>query len=169
MQEVIISIQPEWCRKIISGEKTLEIRKNRPDCDLPFKCYIYCTKKDGGLYLYGRQLSGLVVGEFVCDSVEEFGVPYPAWQKDLPAKFIVNSCLSYFDLHRYALDSNDCNLFAWHIKDLKLYEDGVQVNNFLNRNGDILKRAPQSWCYCIRNHSGRLIVKDTILAEGSVG
>ena len=27
MQEVMISIRPEWCRKIISGEKTLEIRK----------------------------------------------------------------------------------------------------------------------------------------------
>ena len=79
--------------------------------------------------MYGRQLSGFVVGECVCDSIEEFGVPYPAWQKDLPAKFVVNSCLSYYDLHRYALVSNDCNLFAWHIKDLKLYEEGVQVNN----------------------------------------
>lgn len=27
---VLISIRPEWVEKILAGEKTLEIRKNRP-------------------------------------------------------------------------------------------------------------------------------------------
>lgn len=27
---VLISIRPEWCQKIASGEKTIEVRKNRP-------------------------------------------------------------------------------------------------------------------------------------------
>lgn len=38
---VLISIRPEWCEKIISGEKTIEVRKTRPKMDTPFKCYIY--------------------------------------------------------------------------------------------------------------------------------
>ncbi len=30
MKSVLIGIRPEWCEKIASGEKTLEVRKNRP-------------------------------------------------------------------------------------------------------------------------------------------
>lgn len=44
MKSVLISIRPEWCAKIASGEKTVEVRKTRPKMNPPFKCYIYCTK-----------------------------------------------------------------------------------------------------------------------------
>lgn len=40
---VMLSIRPKWCEKIVSGEKTIEVRKTRPKLDTPFKCYIYCT------------------------------------------------------------------------------------------------------------------------------
>ena len=43
-KSVLISIRPKWCEKIISGEKTIEVRKNRPKLETPFKCYIYCTQ-----------------------------------------------------------------------------------------------------------------------------
>ncbi len=46
MKAVLISIRPKWCEKIISGEKTIEVRKTRPKMDTPFKCYIYCTKPE---------------------------------------------------------------------------------------------------------------------------
>ena len=37
---VLISIQPEWCKKIITKEKTVEIRKTMPSViSEPFKCY----------------------------------------------------------------------------------------------------------------------------------
>ena len=45
MKTVMISIRPEWCEKIASGEKTIEVRKTRPKIEPPFKCYIYCTKQ----------------------------------------------------------------------------------------------------------------------------
>lgn len=42
---VLLSIRPEWCSRIFSGLKTVEIRKTRPvSLKEPFKCYIYCTK-----------------------------------------------------------------------------------------------------------------------------
>lgn len=41
---VMVSIHPEWCYKIATGEKTAEIRKTSPKLNTPFKCYIYCTK-----------------------------------------------------------------------------------------------------------------------------
>lgn len=43
MKAVLISIRPEWARKILNGSKTVEIRKTAPKCGVPFKCYIYCT------------------------------------------------------------------------------------------------------------------------------
>lgn len=96
---VLISIRPKWCEKIARGEKTIEVRKNRPRLKTPFKCYIYCTKprerlstilKDGDenygeiyrgkpvfiktndpddFYAYGHSCA--VIGEFVCDDVFE--------------------------------------------------------------------------------------------------
>lgn len=34
---VLLSIRAEWCVKILNGEKTVEIRKNRPKLKPPFK------------------------------------------------------------------------------------------------------------------------------------
>ena len=94
---VMISIRPKWCRKICSGEKTIEVRKTRPKLEPPFKCYIYCTKakerligilKDGdenygetyhGKPVFIKQDEGSVcdmwgnrqkvIGEFTCDRI----------------------------------------------------------------------------------------------------
>lgn len=44
MKAIMISIQPEWVEKILNKEKTIEIRKTIPKCELPVKVYIYCTK-----------------------------------------------------------------------------------------------------------------------------
>ena len=52
MKSVLISIRPQWCEKIASGEKTIEVRKTAPK-KVPFKCYIYMTQgtyKDLGSY-----------------------------------------------------------------------------------------------------------------------
>ena len=49
MKAIMISIQPQWVDKILNGEKTIEIRKTMPKCELPCKVYIYCTN---GYMLY---------------------------------------------------------------------------------------------------------------------
>lgn len=49
MKSVMISIQPQWVEKILNGEKTIEIRKTMPKCELPIKVYIYCTKGKNSL------------------------------------------------------------------------------------------------------------------------
>lgn len=89
MKSVLISINPKWVAKIASGEKKVEVRKSYPHCELPFKCYIYCTddpkclllkdKRDGklkighnGNFYHHRLKMGWnckVVGEFVCDKI----------------------------------------------------------------------------------------------------
>lgn len=52
MKSVLISIQPKGVEKIANREKTIEVRKSRPKIDMPFKCYIYCTKY-GKLFFHG--------------------------------------------------------------------------------------------------------------------
>ena len=39
----MLSVRPEWVDKIVSGDKTIEIRKTRPMLEPPLKCYIYQT------------------------------------------------------------------------------------------------------------------------------
>ena len=44
MRKILISIRPEWVKKILNGEKTAEVRLSVPKCNLPCEVYIYCTK-----------------------------------------------------------------------------------------------------------------------------
>lgn len=69
---VLISIRPKWCEKIISGEKTVEVRKTRPKLKTPFRCYIYCTLPPqtelfthGCIREYANELIRLQSGEIV--------------------------------------------------------------------------------------------------------
>ena len=97
MKSILISIKPEWVAKILNGEKTIEIRKTMPKCELPCKVYIYCTKQGRPLvygdvpcnsgfiekytqtYNYSKEdvdkiwgnLQGKVVAEFMLNKVEE--------------------------------------------------------------------------------------------------
>lgn len=90
---VMLSVRPKWCEKIISGEKTVEVRKNRPKLETPFRCYIYCTigGRDLNIPISQERLmrdyletgsmkslncplgNGKVIGEFTCDRIFEIG------------------------------------------------------------------------------------------------
>lgn len=156
---VMISIHPEWCEKIVNGSKTIEVRKTRPKLEPPFKCYIYCTKAPKGWYRFSSppvQLDGHIIGEFVCDSIRCFDVPYPAFQAELDKQILEQSCLTYYQLHLYAYHDN---LYSWNITNLKIYDKPRQLSEFSFYNCSVkwedgypmptheIKRPPQSWCY----------------------
>ena len=78
-KSVLISVNPEWCELIASGEKTVEVRKTRPKLETPFKVYIYCTQDknfnfctDNGEQ-YTHIGNGKVIGEFVCKKIDRIG------------------------------------------------------------------------------------------------
>ena len=171
MKSVLISIQPQWCELISSGKKALEVRKNRPKLETPFKVYIYCTKAPKGWFWFDSpniRRDGSVIGEFTCDSIQTFDVPYPAYQNKLDPAILKESCCTYYQLHRYAYHDN---LYGWHISDLKIYDAPKKISEFRKacgtQNCDIcqfwentgeyagcltseerrLRRPPQSWCY----------------------
>lgn len=80
MKSILQSIKPQYCELIASGKKTIEVRKTRPKLDVPFKVYIYCTKKsylglledDFWLILKKKVCNGKVIGEYVCDEIIEY-------------------------------------------------------------------------------------------------
>lgn len=160
---VLISIRPEWVKKILAGEKTLEVRKNRPNMGTPFKCYIYCTL-DGLKHPFGIAY-GRVVGEFVCDRVETIKAatePYGIY--DVDDDFVAKAKLVNGALWEYG---KGATLYGWHISDLKIYYDPKQLSEFkglcrvdadccacpyynytkMDCDGRKIKCPPQSWRY----------------------
>lgn len=154
MKAVLISIQSKWCYLIAHGEKTVEVRKSKPKLETPFKVYIYCTKDKYGWFDFGKteRLDGMVIGEFVCDSIRAFDVPYPAFQREMDTAILDKSCLTYYQLHKYAYHDK---LYAWHISNLKIFNKPKALSEFTKPYGTVIKafdspciqRPPQSWCY----------------------
>lgn len=148
---VLLSIRPEWCSRIFSGWKTVEIRKTRPvSLKEPFKCYIYCTKgtkffcwkavdhlyfDDRPHKIFDRRADGMVVGEFICDDIRRIGPEYCVVKEDIESA-IAGSCLTVPQVKDYAgwksgmsyADLKD--LYGWHISDLKIWDEPVRLKNF---------------------------------------
>ena len=165
---VLISIRPEWVKKILEGQKTIEVRKTRPKMNLPFKCYIYCTQSADMLWILNereRSLcpdkiadvfkaakcggayrgNGKVIGEFLCDQIIEdrtYGHN---------EEFYRAACMSAYDVAAYAMQSP---MYGWHISDLRVYDHprdlweftGLRETKF-GAEPVPITRPPQSWRY----------------------
>ena len=129
MKSVLISIRPKSCEKIANGDCNILIKKSAPK-EVPFKCYIYMTQgafKDLGSYsewIYKNRMK--VIGEFVCDSIEDFS----KWEFDY------SSLLRHINL--YSGTNGDYKFldnylkgekygYGWHISDLKIYDKPLSL------------------------------------------
>ena len=155
---VLISIQPRWCEKIAFRDKSLEIRKTKPNIPVPFKCYIYQTRRKW-LYKILEKFSsfawaravmegqGKVIGEFVCDSIFEIvanyeihdelpGSPIESWLEwdDAPDEYETTdaiekaTCLSIGEISRYIGSGSVC--YCWHISNLVIYDKPKPLSKF---------------------------------------
>lgn len=149
---ILISIKPKWVAKILNGEKTIEIRKTMPKCDLPIDVYIYCTKggkKDWHLievvdtdtgwegyeydYYIGSKgylkhcLEGKVVAKFTLNKVEEIKFD----DKDIQRQ----ACLSEDELFDYLFVNIPYNEdmrkgYAWFIDNLVIFDKPKELSEF---------------------------------------
>ena len=175
----MLSIQPKWCELIASGKKTVEVRKTRPKIDTPFNCYIYCTKQkvNGEILLTydkkveGRNrgfrdegdiaLAGKVIGEFVCNYIEDFK-EFEYGIDALHRHIKLNACINYDEIYQY-LGFEKCG-YGWNISNLVIYDKPKELSEFKHwkkfdwwdyghhKNKPqwelrSLSRPPQSWCY----------------------
>lgn len=167
---VLISIRPKWCEKIASGEKTIEVRKTRPNLPTPFKAYIYCSRGSDARRLRGSW--GKVIGEFTCDRI--YGL---APLNHAPDDVEQQACLTREEIVNYLKGTG----YGWHISNPRIYDEPCELREFApvcryknddgtcpsrrvacsyqrydyNHDGTInlvecgktIERAPQSWCY----------------------
>ena len=170
MKSVLISIQPKWCKLIASGKKTIEVRKSAPK-EVPFKAYIYCTKK--GMAIFGdstcfvtdimgvfksrikmqegfelastlKKWNGEIIGEFICDKIYKIEPDgeYYTYGYDIDDDSIEEMCLTREDLTAYGKGKP---IYAWHISDLKIYDKPKEL-------GEIVKSCDWNYdcCTCRR-------------------
>lgn len=169
---VMLSIRPEWCEKIASGRKTVEVRKTRPRSETPFKCYIYCTeecnigerlwiltveaRKTMNVTVPARMFgaacvggankgNGKVIGEFVCDKIYELAPINHA-----PDSMEQQSCLTREEIVRYINGIG----YGWHISEPKIYDTPKELSEFKSwvkpftwDFPEPITRPPQSWRY----------------------
>ena len=177
MKAILMSIQPKWCELIASGEKTIEVRKTAPK-EVPFKVYMY---ESLGKKISCRQCAiwqncpmrspfgcnegaGAVVGEFICDKIEECIPDY----NPVTQEFFYNewedseaACLTAEEQSKYGKGKP---LYGLHISELKIYDEPKELGEFrtikcTNKNGSCsdcnikpncmkyLSRPPKSWQY----------------------
>ena len=140
MKSVLIAIRPQWCEKIASGEKTIEVRKTAPQ-EVPFKAYIYCTIGNGvkGDYLVPSGIQcGKVIGEFICDRIEMVNAKCSDYGIDLfYHDCLTNGCLTEREIEKYFNIPEDRDLramkgngYVWHISDLKIYDKPKELSEF---------------------------------------
>lgn len=147
-KSVLISIQPKWCELIASGKKTIEVRKNRPKLDTPFKCYIYCTKSkplignyEGHIYFmdegdfdyYNKntifKCNSKVIGEFVCDTIFPISITYSDPDSRIALKEVPYTCLTDKQIMDYL--GNGKTGYGWHISNLKIYDKPKELSKFI--------------------------------------
>lgn len=148
---IMISVKPKWVAKILNGEKTIEIRKTMPKCDLPIDVYIYCTKdkkdylckpNEWGMpfpktYALGgkccKNYNGKVVAKFALNKVERFewdscGRDNNGYWLDNGERFdLKHTCLTYEELFAYV--KSDVG-YAWHISNLEIFDKPKELSEF---------------------------------------
>ena len=175
MKSVMLSIQPKWVEKIVTGKKTAEVRKSRPKIETPFKCYIYETKGQYIKFIHGAHIKygygcGKVIGDFVCDWITEITPSCDIdgcvnkYMHGYPAILGDCDCLSFDEMKAYLVNKKG---YAWHISDLKIYDKPKELSEFIKPCTMMFKyceecefysthtgcctnfvtRPPESWCY----------------------
>lgn len=157
---VMHSVSPQQCERIVAGEHTILLSKSRPQMEMPFKCYIYCTKKKYAWHCdtpINGNPHGKVIGEFICDKIGDDGTTMRG-----------RIALSREEIEQYRQGKP---LYYWHISDLVIYDKPRELGEFkkpcINNNAcancersiwnswdscfagcdNRITRPPQSWCY----------------------
>ena len=138
---VLISIRPKWCRKIASGEKTIEVRKTRPKLETPFKCYIYRTKGTVPHIINDKwvqmEVGGTVIGEFTCDRIYKIDKDstdflfkaggLSVYKQAAEEKCGLCVAMTDDELHGYL---GHYQGHGWHISGLKIYDVLKELTEF---------------------------------------
>lgn len=174
---ILMSIKPEWLEKILNGEKTIEIRKTMPKCDLPIDVYLYCCRSNPFLYGYYAEsdyndmpISGFGYTTSLC-AYEDENASYRTanFNSKVVAKFTLNKIEKLFNAKYFGFNNeflNNCQLknneidnyvginkifYAWYIENLQIFNKPMELSEFVN----VKALSYDDWLYSIYNgHNG---------------
>ena len=171
MKSIMTSVTPYLCGKIAAGQCKILVRKSAPKevpfkayiyATKPkkfYKCGAISTSDEllwlangkvemcDGLKFWGdgvedcQCLNGKVIGEFICDRIDEYKyvycdhpeIGYPVgydcgdnWY-DIDDEDLQKACLTEEEFKRYG---NGKPLYGWHISDLKIYDKPKELSEF---------------------------------------
>ena len=129
---ILISIKPKWVADILTGRKTIEVRKTAPKCDLPIDVYIYETRDEEPLVFdlsYEKDMDildkvcnsrGKIVAKFTLNKVEKICFNNASWESDFtpPMEIMDKACLTHNEIENYLNGTG----YAWHISDLQIFD-----------------------------------------------
>lgn len=143
MKSIITSVSPYLCEKIMSGDCKILVKKSTPK-EVPFKAYIYCTRIIDKKHCSDEFDIGIwkgnehIIGEFICDKVEMVNAKCSDYGIDLfYHDCLTNGCLTEREIEEYFNIPEDKDLrvmkgngYAWHISDLKIYDEPKELSEF---------------------------------------
>ena len=153
MKAILISIKPKYVADILKGNKTLEIRKSKPGCDLSADVYIYCTN-DNHIGYVANKYVGKVVAKFTLNTVSR--INWINHSYIFESGDIEHACLTMKELHQYLCGVSG---YAWHIDNLEIFKQPKNLSDFkviaqhrkpqnlIFKRDNTLTRPPQSYCY----------------------
>ena len=128
MKTVLISVKMKWWKLILSGNKSVEIRKTAPaEIEFPFQAVVYVPKTG-------------IVGAFNCEGIV---------RTNLYECLAERSCLTVEQISKYAGGGKVC---GWIIQK----GSPVEFDNPFPVETSGQTRPPQSWCY-IPNYRSNLV------------
>lgn len=184
MKGVLISIQPYYVFLIIARlmgwdipqEKTVEVRKDFPKApEWNRVTYIYCSKNRKSFNRIPKQyqplmekLLGKVIGEFVCDKIDEFhewelqpGGKFQEPMQNNLDNFLKAACLTLEEVcdRRGKLQYYQ-PLYLWHITDLKIYDTPAKLE-LVKENVNCFETPCECCKFYRRDEIGLLVCDNT--------
>lgn len=179
MKAVLRSVKPYWLYLILTGKKTVEIGKSCPQAkDWNKVVELYCSKDMRSFNRipeedkeWMRKYLGKVACRFVCDWISEYEsnfssacdgeireVFYDPDDNERIAPIIAEvgdkcglmwrACMSWKELRTYMGDDPK-TLYAWHISQLKIYNEPKELSEFVTDRGkDYCDGCGVAWESC---------------------
>jgi hypothetical protein len=142
MKAIMLSINPQQCRRIARKEQTIVVLKTYPKLKPPFKCYIYETfgkmcwvdipipKDQGGGEIRDKVRSGgKVVGEFVCHTICAI-LTHPDFLAGKPLFYTWGVKATSMTMDELEAHSSGKDCYGWDISDLKIYDTPRDLGEF---------------------------------------
>ena len=161
--KLLIAIQPRWTHKIITGQKSIEVRKTIPKkFNRPFDMLMYCTKDmtypltwSAGKIMRALTVNkpeynfnGRIIGECLVTDIVEFRWDENTNRYDISDNDLKATCLTQEELIAYGSKQT---LYGYVLSSVNVYKETIPLDKAFRYNNVehkvAFRSAPQSWGY----------------------